>query len=42
MISSLITRKVLNENKLNYTLSESSLDELQEYVIKSRQFHLKN
>ena len=39
---SLIARKVLNEIELNYTVLESSRVKLQECVIKSRQFHLKN
>jgi len=36
------SRKVLNENELNYNILESSRDDLQEYAIKSREFHLRN
>jgi len=33
--SSLITQKVLNENKLNYSVLKSTRDKLQEYAIKN-------
>jgi len=36
------SRKVFNENELNYNILESSRDDLQEYAIKSREFHLRN
>jgi len=35
------TRKVFNENKLHYSILESFLIKLQEYVIKNREFYLK-
>ena len=42
LLSSLITCKVLNENKLNYNVLESSRGKLQEYVMKNKGFYLKN
>jgi len=42
MISSLITRKVLNEEILYYSVLESSRDKLQEYAKAYRVSHLKS
>ena len=37
-----LTREILNKNILHYSVLESSRDKLQEYVIKSIEFRLKN